>query len=75
VEIGTTGGETITSRVEVAKGDPGNMLSREELTDKARRLVAFGGGVSEEQVEELIGCALGLSRQPAVGDLLPGTGA
>jgi 2-methylcitrate dehydratase PrpD len=75
VEIGTTGGETITSRVEVAKGDPGNMLSREELTDKARRLVAFGGGVSEEQVEELIGCALSLSRQPAVGDLLPGTGA
>ncbi len=75
VEIETTGGETVTSRVEVAKGDPGNMLGRDELTDKARRLMAFGGGVAEDQVDGLIERALSLSRQPVVGDLLPGSGA
>ncbi len=75
VEIETIGGETITSRVEVAKGDPGNMLSREELTDKARRLMAFGGGVSEEQVEEIIKRTLSLSQQSTIGDLLPGAGS
>lgn len=75
VEIETASGETITSRVEVAKGDPGNMLSREELTDKARRLMAFGGGVSEEQVGELIKWTLSLRQQPSVGDLVPGAGS
>ena len=75
VEVETASGETITSRVEVAKGDPGNMLSREELTEKARRLVLFGGGVPENRVEGLMERALNLSQQPAIGDLLSGTGS
>jgi 2-methylcitrate dehydratase PrpD len=50
VEIETTGGETITSRVDVPKGDPDNTLSREEIKEKARSLAAFRGGASDEEI-------------------------
>ena len=46
VEVETTDGRLLTSRVEVPKGDPGNPLSRTELEAKARRLAAFRDGAS-----------------------------
>jgi 2-methylcitrate dehydratase PrpD len=71
VEIETAGGRRITSRVDVPKGDPGNTLSREELEEKARRLAAFQGGASEEEMDRVIGRVWDLDREPGVRDLLP----
>ena len=71
VEIETAGGDRITSRVDVPKGDPGNTLSREELEEKARRLAAFQGGASEEEMDRVIGRVWDLDREPGVRDLLP----
>jgi 2-methylcitrate dehydratase PrpD len=72
VEIETTGGDRITSRVDVPKGDPGNTLSREEIEEKARRLAAFQGAASEEEMDRIIGRVWNLDREPDVRDLLPG---
>lgn len=73
VEIETTGGDTITSRVEVPKGDPGNTLSREEVEEKARNLAKYGGGASDEEMARIIDRAWNLDHEPDVRDLLPGS--
>jgi 2-methylcitrate dehydratase PrpD len=71
VEIETTGGELITSRVDVPKGDPGNTLSREELEEKARSLAAFQGGASDAEMDRIIGRVWSLDLEPDVRNLLP----
>ena len=43
VEIETSDGRRIAARCDEPKGDPGNMLSRGEITAKAEALVRFGG--------------------------------
>jgi 2-methylcitrate dehydratase PrpD len=43
VEIETSGGDRIAARCDKPKGDPGNMLSRAEITAKAEALLRFGG--------------------------------
>jgi 2-methylcitrate dehydratase PrpD len=75
VDIETTGGRKITSRVDVPKGDPENTLSREELTDKALRLASFSGGVSEKEMKNLLERAFALKDEPNLRDLLPGASA
>lgn len=71
VDVETTGGRCITSRVEVPNGDPGNTLSREELEDKALRLAAFSGGVSEKEMKMLLKRAFALEDELSLRDLLP----
>nr|MDP8945276.1 MmgE/PrpD family protein [Actinomycetota bacterium] len=71
VEIETTGGEHIISRVDVPKGDPGNTLSREELEEKARSLAAFQGGASDAEMDRIIGRVWSLDLEPDVRNLLP----
>jgi 2-methylcitrate dehydratase PrpD len=71
VELETTDGEHITSRVDVPKGDPGNTLSREELEEKARSLAAFQDGATDEEMDRIIGRVWRLDREPDVRDLLP----
>ena len=71
VEIETTDGDRITSRVDVPKGDPANTLSREELEEKARRLAAFQGGASDEEMDRIIRRVWNLDLEPDVRDLLP----
>src|SRR5215213_9384654 len=71
VEIETTGGEHITSRVDVPKGDPGNTLSREELEEKARSLAAFQSGASDAEMDRIIGRVWSLDLEPDVRNLLP----
>ncbi len=70
VEVETTAGDTLASRVDVPKGDPGNELSREEIEDKARRLAAFQGAASSEEMNALIERAWNMDREPNVRDLL-----
>ena len=72
VEIETADGRRFTSRVEVPKGDPENTLSREELEDKARRLTAFGGGASGEEMDRIVARIWDLEQESDVRDLLPG---
>jgi 2-methylcitrate dehydratase PrpD len=72
VEIETADGGRFTSRVEVPKGDPENSLSREELEDKARRLAAFGGGASGEEMDRIVARIRCLEEETDVRDLLPG---
>ena len=50
VTVTTTDGRVFKGRVDEPKGDPGNTLSREELTDKAMRLAAFSQVVPAAQM-------------------------
>ncbi len=70
VEVETVGGERITPRVEVPKGDPGNTLDRRELEEKFRRLAGFHGGASAEESDRLIEEARTLDQQPVVRHLM-----
>jgi 2-methylcitrate dehydratase PrpD len=45
----TTDGRTLHGRVDEPKGDPGNTLSRDEITAKALRLAAWSGGANRCQ--------------------------
>ncbi len=54
VEVLTTDGRTLRGAIDEPKGDPGNSLSRMELEDKFRRLLAFAGKRSSDEAGELI---------------------
>ncbi len=54
VTVTTTDGRTLQGRVDEPKGDPGNTLSREELTDKALRLGAFCKEVPTGQMQNAV---------------------
>ena len=54
VEVLTTDGRTLHGAIDEPKGDPGNSLSRMELEDKFRRLLAFAGKRSSDEAGELI---------------------
>jgi len=71
VEVETTGGHTLTARVDTPKGDPGNTLTRAELEDKARRLAAYRAAASPAEMDQLIARVWSLRGQPGVRDLLP----
>lgn len=72
VDLETTDGRRITSRVDVPKGDPGDPLSREEIEEKALRLSAFRGAASVAEIETLIERVWRLKDEPDLRDLLPG---
>lgn len=71
VDIETTDGRVLTSRVDVPKGDPENTLSREELEEKTRVLAAYGGEVGTQEVEEIISRAWNLEDVTSMRDILP----
>lgn len=50
VNVHTTDGRVLHGRVDDPKGDPGNTLSREEITAKALRLAAYGSQVPADTV-------------------------
>ncbi|MER0041345.1 MmgE/PrpD family protein [Pseudomonas sp. MGal98] len=54
VEVLTADGRTLRGAIDEPKGDPGNSLSRMELEDKFRRLLAFAGKRSSDEAGELI---------------------
>ncbi|HEX6799164.1 MAG TPA: MmgE/PrpD family protein [Ktedonobacterales bacterium] len=71
VEVETTDGRRLISRVEEPKGDPGNTLTRDELERKAQQLAAFADGATPDEVDHLIARAWTLAEQPDLRDLLP----
>lgn len=68
VEVETTDGQTLRSKVEVPKGDPGNTLDRDELEEKAHRLAAYAGA-SAEGMNRLIHRSRGLEAESDVRSL------
>ncbi|WP_110648949.1 MmgE/PrpD family protein [Salinicola peritrichatus] len=70
IEVVTRDGRQLSAAIDEPKGDPGNTLSREELEDKFRRLVAFSGAASASEVERSIAHAWSLPDMPRIGPLL-----
>ena len=68
-------GRQLHGRVDEPKGDPGNTLSRAEITDKALRLAAFSGGATAREMTGAIDALWNIRNQTKVGFLLgPQTG-
>ncbi len=72
VTVHTTDGRVLHGRVDEPKGDPGNTLSREEVTAKALRLAAFSGGATAAEMQAAIDALWRMAGVPVVGDLLRG---
>jgi 2-methylcitrate dehydratase PrpD len=59
--------------VDEPKGDPGNTLSRDEITAKAQRLAAFSGGATEAEMARTIDSLWAIAQSSKVGRLLGNT--
>ena len=70
VTVQTTDGRTLHGRVDEPKGDPGNTLSRQEITDKALRLAAYGSQVPAAQVQQAVQQLWQVAQWPRVARLL-----
>ena len=70
VTVQTKDGRSMQGRVDEPKGDPGNTLSREEITAKALRLAAYGGAVPAVQAEAAIQRLWQVQEWPRVARLL-----
>jgi 2-methylcitrate dehydratase PrpD len=71
VTVHTTDGRVLHGRVDEPKGDPGNTLSREEITAKALRLAAFSGGATAAEMQAAVDALWTIADAPFVGALLP----
>jgi 2-methylcitrate dehydratase PrpD len=54
VDVRTTDGRILAARVDTPKGDPGNALTHDEITDKAVRLSRYRGGATDAEVRTAI---------------------
>mgnify|MGYP000143101476 FL=1 len=70
VKVYLNGGEVLEGRVDEPKGDPGNTLSRAEITDKAMRLAAFSGGASPKEMSTAIERLWNIRKQSKIGVLI-----
>jgi 2-methylcitrate dehydratase PrpD len=71
VTVHTTDGRELQARVDEPKGDPGNTLTREEITAKALQLAAFSGGASQARMHEAVQRLWQVTEWPRVDALLP----
>ncbi|MDH0371653.1 MmgE/PrpD family protein [Comamonas aquatica] len=70
VTVQTTDGRMLHARVDEPKGDPGNSLSRQEITDKALRLAAYGSQVPAAQAQQAVARLWQVALWPRVQRLL-----
>jgi 2-methylcitrate dehydratase PrpD len=70
VTVTTNDGRELLGRVDEPKGDPGNTLSRQEITDKALNLAAYSGGANPQQMLESVNALWQVAAWPLVGPLL-----
>jgi len=70
VTVYTADGRVLRGRVDEPKGDPGNTLSRDEITAKALRLAAFSGGATAAEMQAAVDALWGVASWPRVGALL-----
>jgi len=71
VKVHLHNGQILKGRVDEPKGDPGNTLSRTEITDKAMRLAAFSGGATVAEMSKAIELLWNVRKQSKIGFLLP----
>jgi len=71
VKVHLHDGQILEGRVDEPKGDPGNTLSRTEITDKAMRLAAFSGGASPAEMHAAIDLLWNIRKQAKINSLLP----
>lgn len=71
VTVHTRDGRTLHGRVDEPKGDPGNTLSREELTSKALRLALYSGAATEAELSDALGRLWSIAGSASVPRLLP----
>ncbi|WP_096669014.1 MmgE/PrpD family protein [Polaromonas sp. AET17H-212] len=72
VTVTTLDGRVLQGRVDEPKGDPGNTLSRDEITAKALRLAAFSGGATPGEMQAAVDALWQVASWPRVGLLLEG---
>ena len=70
VAVTTADGRVLQGRVDEPKGDPGNTLSRAEITAKAMRLAAFSGGATAQEMQAAVNALWAVAGWPRVGRLL-----
>jgi 2-methylcitrate dehydratase PrpD len=70
VTVHTTDGRVLHGRVDEPKGDPGNTLSRDEITAKALRLAAFSGGATPPEMQAAVQALWSVAQWTRVGTLL-----
>lgn len=70
VTVTTNDGRVLHGRVDEPKGDPGNTLSRQEITDKALNLAAYSGGANPQQMLDSVNALWQVAAWPLVGPLL-----
>ncbi len=70
VTVTTTDGRVLQGRVDEPKGDPGNTLSRQEITDKAIRLATYSGGATQAEMHQAVEALWNVAAWPKVGALL-----
>ena len=70
VTVHTHDGRVFEGRVDEPKGDPGNTLTRDELTAKALRLAAFSGGVAAGPMARAVDRLWQIEQSPRLGRLL-----
>ncbi len=70
VSVQTTDGRLLKGRVDEPKGDPGNTLSREEITAKALRLIAYGGALQDAPAKAVVQRLWQVAQWPRVQRLL-----
>lgn len=70
VTVETTDGRRLQGRVDEPKGDPGNTLSREEITDKALRLAAYGNPACIAQAQHAVAQLWQVAQWERVGRLM-----
>lgn len=75
VTVHTTDGRVFHGRVDEPKGDPGNTLSRAEITAKALRLAAYSGGATPQAMQQAVDRLWNVAQWPTVGRLLDGAAA
>lgn len=71
VSVRTTDGRVLDGRVDQPKGDPGNTLSRQEISDKALKLARFSGGASAAEMTTAVHTLWQAASWPRVPRLLP----
>ena len=70
VTVHTTDGRVLQGRVDEPKGDPGNTLSRPEITAKALQLAAFSGGATPTEMQSAVDALWQVAQWPHAITLL-----
>jgi 2-methylcitrate dehydratase PrpD len=74
VTVYTVDGRVLNGRVDEPKGDPGNTLSRDEITAKALRLAAHSGGATPDEMAAAVAQLWQVMQWPRVPCVLPARG-